>query len=186
MDRSGRAGEAAPPASRVALRLPASRAFGTGGHESTRLALTALEEEVRPDSRVLDAGTGSGILALAATALGARQAVGFDTDADAVFVARDNTRRHAFGSRIALFAGPARALRGRFTIVVANMLPEELTPLLPALTSRVDGGGRLILSGIPADRESEMTARMRARRLHLAARYRENGWSCLCLSRASS
>ena len=185
IDPGDPAGGAAPDC-RVALRLPASRAFGTGGHESTRLALLALEEEVRPESRVLDAGTGSGILALAAAALGARQTVGFDTDADAVFVARENARRHSFGSRVGLFAGSAQAAAGRFTIVVANMLPDELHPILSALASRMEPQGRLILSGIPAEREEDVARRARARRLRLLSRYRENAWSCLCLSRASS
>jgi ribosomal protein L11 methyltransferase len=182
----GDPGDGVPPTSRIALRLPASRAFGTGGHESTRLALLALEEEVGPESRVLDAGTGSGILALAAAALGARQAVGFDMDVDAVFVARENARRHPFGARVALFAGPAEAAAARFTIVAANMLPEELVPLLPALTARVEPEGRVILSGIPSNREEEVAVRARARRLRLCSRYRENAWSCLCLGRASS
>lgn len=182
----GDPGDAAAPAARVALRLPASRAFGTGGHESTRLALLALEEEVRPESRVLDSGTGSGILALAAAGLGARQAIGFDTDADAVFVARENVRRHPFGSRVGLFAGSSEAASGRFSIVVANMLPGELRPILPALVARLEPQGRLILSGIPAEHEEDLAARARARRLRLLSRYRENAWSCLCLSRASS
>jgi ribosomal protein L11 methyltransferase len=175
-----------PPAGRVALRLPASRAFGTGGHESTRLALRALEEEVPEGADVLDAGTGSGILALAAAALGARRAVAFDRDAEAVFVARENARRHPFGARVHLFAGEVDAAAGKYAIVVANMLPEELSPILPALASRVEPRGRLVLSGVPSDREEEILGRSRRRRLHLSSRLRENSWSCLCLSRASS
>jgi ribosomal protein L11 methyltransferase len=182
----GEPGPGQPPAGRIALRIPASRAFGTGTHESTRLALLALEDEVRPDADVLDAGTGSGVLALAAAALGARRAVGFDTDLEAVFVARENARRHAFGARVGLFAGPVDAAAGRFALVVANMLPEELVPLLPALAARLERGGRLILSGIPAERERAVAARGRSRRLRLAGRYREGAWSCLCLSRGSS
>ena len=182
----GEPGRAAPPAGRLALRVPASRAFGTGGHESTRLALRVLEEEVDADSSVLDAGTGSGILALAAAALGARRAVGFDVDSDAVFVARDNLRRHDFGGRVRLFAGGIEAADGRFSIVVANMLPEELSPILAALAARVVPGGKLVISGIPADQESRMATRARGRRFRLASRLRENSWSCLCLSRASS
>jgi ribosomal protein L11 methyltransferase len=174
------------PASRIALRIPASRAFGTGGHASTRLALHALEEEVRPESRVLDAGTGSGILALAAAALGAERAVAFDTDSDAVFVARQNCVGHSFARGIALFVGDIGALGGRFSIVVANMLPEEFLPLLPSLVARVGATGRLILSGIPAEREAEIARRARGRRLRLTSRYREEDWSCLCLTRGSS
>jgi ribosomal protein L11 methyltransferase len=182
----GEPGDSLPPPSRIALKLPASRAFGTGGHESTRLALLALEEEVRPASGVLDAGTGSGVLALAAAALGAARAVAFDTDADAVFVARENALRHPFGLRVALFAGPVDAAAGRFSIVVANMLPEELDPIFPALAARVEPGGRLLLSGIPSESEGRLAAAARKRRLRLTARYRENSWTCLCLSRGSS
>src|SRR5262249_18536591 len=79
---------AAAPPGRIALLLPASTAFGTGGHESTRLALESLEEQPIAGAEVLDVGTGSGVLALAAAALGSRRAVGLDTDAEAVFVAR--------------------------------------------------------------------------------------------------
>lgn len=182
----GDPGEGPVPDGRVALRLPASRAFGTGGHESTRLALLALEEEVLPGMHALDAGTGSGVLALAAVALGARRAIGFDTDREAVFVARENARRHLFGARVAFFAGPAQACGGAFPIVIANMLPEELLPILPSLAARLASGGRLVVSGIPAEREEDLAARLRARRLRLLSRYRENAWSCLCLSRASS
>ena len=182
----GEPGSGQPPADRIALRIPASRAFGTGTHESTRLALLALEDEVRPETSVLDAGTGSGVLALAAAALGARGAAAFDTDAEAVFVARENVRRHSFGSRVRLFVGSAEAASGRFALVVANMLPEEFLPLLPALAARVERRGRLVLSGIPIERESAVAVRARARRFRLAGRYREGAWSCLCLSRASS
>jgi len=176
--------DSAPPAGRIALRVPASRAFGTGGHESTRLALQALEEEPLEGARVLDAGTGSGVLALAAAALGARQAVGYDTDSDAVFVARDNLARHPFGERVRLFAGRTEAVGAAFDVVVANMLPEELLPIAPALRRCVAAGGRWIVSGVPADRESETSRRLVSRRFPLDGRRQENEWTCLVLRRA--
>ncbi|MGH9399382.1 MAG: 50S ribosomal protein L11 methyltransferase [Thermoanaerobaculia bacterium] len=176
--------DSAAPAARIALRLPASRAFGTAGHESTRLALYALEDEALDGVSVLDAGTGSGVLALAAAALGARRAVGFDTDAEAVFVARENLARHAFGARVSLVAGPAAALTGTFDVVVANMLLEELLPLAANLRRRVAAGGRWIVSGIPSDRESETTRRLISRRFALDGRREENGWTSLVLRRA--
>jgi ribosomal protein L11 methyltransferase len=177
--------DSAPPQGRIALRLPASRAFGTGEHESTRLALLALEEERLEGRRVLDAGTGSGILALAAVALGAPSAVAYDTDGEAVFVARENVRRHSFGRHVSLFAGPTEALSGAFPVVVANLLPEELLAVRKALLERVAPGGRLILSGIPARREAEIAARIRSRRWRLGGRRTDNEWACLTLERAS-
>jgi ribosomal protein L11 methyltransferase len=179
----GPATEVPPPEGRIALRVPASRAFGTGGHESTRLALAALEEEPIEGESVLDAGTGSGVLALAAAGLGARRAVGFDSDVQAVFVARENRARHPFGDRVVLAACEPAALRGRFAVVVANLLPDELLPVHASLCARVAPKGRLIVSGIPADREADVIPRLRGRRWALAGCRRENGWTCATLER---
>ncbi len=181
----GEPSDAEPPRGRVALRLPASRAFGTGAHESTRLALLALEEEEIAGKTVLDVGTGSGVLALAAAGLGARVAVGLDTDVDAVFVARENVRRHAFGDRVRLFAGPVAAARGAYDLVVANMLAEEILPEARRILSRAGRSGRVVLSGVTRDREPDVLARMRTGRWKLTGRRTEKEWACLCLSRAS-
>lgn len=177
--------DALPPAGRIPLRLPASVAFGTGGHESTRLALLALEDEPPEGASVLDVGTGSGVLALAAVALGAESAVGCDADLDAVCVARTNLARHRWGDRVRLLAGSAAALTGAFDVVVANLLPEELFAIRRDAVARVAPGGRLVLSGIPAEREAEVLRRVRSRRMTLAGRRAENDWVCVCLRRAS-
>jgi ribosomal protein L11 methyltransferase len=181
-------GLAGPEASRerVALRIPATRAFGTGSHASTRLALEALEDETLENRRVLDVGTGSGILALAAAALGARLAVGLDVDPDAVFVARENCTRHAFGSRVRLYAGTAAACGGEFDLVVANMLADELLPESRGLLARAGRRGRLLVSGITREREAGVLARLRTGRWKLEGRRTSGEWSCLCLARASA
>jgi ribosomal protein L11 methyltransferase len=177
--------DAVAPAGRIALRLPASLAFGTGGHESTRLALLALEDDPPAGASVLDVGTGSAILALAAAALGAEKAVGYDTDLDAVLVARENLRRHEWGSRVRLVAGAASSIAGTFPVVVANLLPDELFAIRREVAASVAPGGRLVLSGIPSEREAEVLSRMRSKRFSLAGRRRENDWSGLWLERAS-
>jgi ribosomal protein L11 methyltransferase len=181
----GHPSPARPPEDRVALRLPASRAFGTGEHASTRLALLALEEEDLEGRSLLDVGTGSGVLALAAAGLGARLAVGLDTDAEAVFVARENLGRHAFGDRVRLYAGPLAACSGEFDFVVANMLADELLSESRGLLAHAARGGRLIVSGLTRDREAAVLGRLRGRRWKLAARRAEKEWTCLCLTRAS-
>ncbi|HEY6049831.1 MAG TPA: 50S ribosomal protein L11 methyltransferase, partial [Thermoanaerobaculia bacterium] len=132
--------DSSPPEGRIALRLPASRAFGTGGHESTRLAIVALEEEGVEGRAVLDVGTGSGVLALAAAALGSPRAVGYDTDLEAIFVARENVRRHPFGDRVCLAAAAAPAVGGAFPVVVANLLPDELFSIRTEVLARVEPG----------------------------------------------
>ncbi len=174
-----------PPLGRILLRLPASTAFGTGGHESTRLVLLCLEEDPPCGLEVLDIGTGSGVLALAAAALGARRAVALDMDPQAVFVARENLRLHAFGSRVTLLAAAVEAIAGVFPLVLANLLPEEFLPVRGAVMSRVAPGGRLVLSGIPLDLEERVVARLRSRRWLLSSRRTEREWACVCLERVS-
>ncbi len=175
--------EAPPPAGRIALRLPASRAFGTGGHESTRLALVALEESQLEGLNVLDVGTGSAILALAAVGLGARRAIGFDSDPEAIFVARDNLILHPFGEKVSLAACSVAAISGTFPIVVANLLPEELLPIKAAVLARVEPRGRLLVSGIPSEREGEVVSALKPRRWALGGCRRENGWTCVTFDR---
>jgi ribosomal protein L11 methyltransferase len=181
----GETAAAAAPDGRVALCVPASRAFGTGTHASTRLALLALEDEALEGRTVLDVGTGSGVLALAAVGLGARRAVGLDTDADAVFVARGNLAQHSFGDRVRLYAGPLAACAGKFDLVVVNMLAEEILPEARRLLARAAVRGRVLLSGVTRDREPAVLAKMRTGRWKLAGRRTEDEWISLCLARAS-
>ncbi len=180
----GEPSDSEPPAGRIALRLPASRAFGTGGHESTRLALLALEEDPLAGLDVLDVGTGSGVLALAAAALAARRTVGIDTDIDAVFVAEENRRRHSFGGTVRFLAAGIEAIAGEFGLVLANLLPEEFLPIRRLVLERVAAGGRAILSGISRNREDEVLGSVRSRRWRLAGRRVENEWASLTLVRA--
>jgi ribosomal protein L11 methyltransferase len=181
----GESDAGSPPGGRILLRVPASRAFGTGTHASTRLALAALEDEALDGRCVLDVGTGSGVLALAAAGLGAARAVGLDTDANAVFVARENAKRHPFGSRVRLYAGPLDACAGRFDLVVANMLAEEILPESRRIQARAARHGRVLLSGVTREREGAVLAKMRTGRWKLAGRRTEGEWISLSLERAS-
>jgi ribosomal protein L11 methyltransferase len=138
---------------RVTLRIPARAAFGTGSHESTRLALELLEETDLECKRVLDVGTGTGILAFAALTFGARSAVGFDVDPAAPLHARANARLN--GLSPSFFAGSLDALAaglaiGRFDLALVNVIPEEIAGELPRLASLLVPGGEAILSGILA------------------------------------
>jgi len=180
----GEPSDSQPPSGRIALRLPASRAFGTGGHESTRLVLLALEEEPPARLDVLDVGTGSGVLALAAAALEARWAVGLDTDLEAIFVAEENRRRHPFGQAVSFLAAGIESVVGPFALVLANLLPEEFLPIHRQILGLVAAGGRAILSGIPREREEEVLSRVRSRRWRLAGRRSENQWTSLTFERA--
>jgi len=142
------------PDGRWPLRLPARTAFGTGSHESTRLAVELLEETEVAGRTVLDVGTGTGVLSFAALRLGARSAVGFDVDPAAALQARAAAALN--GLRPRLFAGEVAALAAdaRFDLALVNVIPELILPALVEIAARVGGahGGELILSGILAER----------------------------------
>jgi len=140
------------------LRLTDSVAFGTGHHPTTALCIEALEEAVNievPDS-VLDVGTGSGVLALAALLLGVRRAIGLDIDADALKIAAEHALLNNMADRLELLLGGPDAVSGVWPLVVANVLAAPLIEMAPVLVRRVGSGGRLILSGIPRSLESEV------------------------------
>jgi ribosomal protein L11 methyltransferase len=149
------------PAGRTLLRLPARAAFGTGSHESTSLALELLEETEVAGRRVLDVGTGTGVLAFASLLGGARSVVGFDVDPAAPFHARDNSALNGLYPR--LFAGRLAALRERplFDLALVNVVPEQILPEMPELVRLLRPGAEAILSGILVERGRQVLDRMR-------------------------
>jgi ribosomal protein L11 methyltransferase len=140
------------------LRLIDSNTFGTGHHPTTALCIEAIEEmlTVDPVDSILDIGTGSGILALAALMLGVPQAVGLDIDADAVKVAAENARLNDLENRLKLIIGGPEIVRGSWPLVVANVLGAPLVEMAPVLVRRLASRGRLVLSGIRSSLESEV------------------------------
>jgi len=156
------------------LLIPASRAFGTGSHESTRLALRLLLREGLAGRRVLDAGCGAGVLGFVAACEGAR-VVAFDIDPDAAFKTRELAATNGVPG-VSAIASPLASIGGPFDLAVANMIAEEVGPLLPGIRARLRTGGRLVTSGQLLSGEAEWLARLRAsgfRPLRLAA---ENEW----------
>jgi len=140
------------PAGQATLVVDPGQAFGTGGHASTRLAL-ALLDELDPDelaeSEVLDIGSGTGVLALAALALGARRAIAHDIDPLAGEAIRANASANGLSGQLLVFTGPVDAIGSReFDLVLANMLSSELLPLLGSIASHTRPRGVSIFSGL--------------------------------------
>jgi ribosomal protein L11 methyltransferase len=145
----------APPG---ALQLTDSTAFGSGHHPTTALCIEAIEETLAagiPD-RLLDVGTGSGVLALAALMMGVPRAVGLDTDGSALQIAAEHARLNNLSDRLQLVLGGPDAVSDVVPLVVANVLAASLIEMAPVLVRRVASRGRLILSGIACSLESQV------------------------------
>jgi ribosomal protein L11 methyltransferase len=165
------------------LRLIDATAFGTGRHATTVLCLQALEEAIRIDrpEAVLDVGTGSGVLALAALTMGVPRALGIDIDDEAMQVAAENARINSMSERLQLARGGPETITGTWPLVVANVLAAPLIEMAPALVRRVARHGQLVLSGVPSSVEpdvDEAYRRLGMQRLRVTSRA---GWIALVL-----
>ncbi len=156
-----------------------STGFGTGHHATTRLCLAALQHVEPAGKSIIDVGTGSGVLAIAAARLGAVRAVGIDNDQDAIDNALDNRALNAAPDVEFLRAGlEDAAADGPFDVVLANLTGGVLIRFAAPLMAFAVHGGRLILSGI---RDEEEAGVMSAFNLPLVARDAEEGWVCLVI-----
>ncbi len=168
------------------LCIPAAMAFGTGEHATTAMCLRLLAEVSgrRPPGRwdLLDLGTGSGILALAASLLGAGHAFGLDNDAQAVRTAKENARLNGMGSRAVRFARAdllrwQRPVDRQSTVVTANLFSDLLIRLLPGvLRPALAPDGDLILSGVLAEQAIEVETAVRHAGLMLLQVKRRGRW----------
>jgi ribosomal protein L11 methyltransferase len=136
---------------RVQVEIEPGMAFGTGDHPTTAMCLFELDHtlERRPGARVLDVGTGSGVLAIVARLLGAKQVVGNDIDPHAVRIARENAE-HNRAEGIEFTDKPVERIGGQFEIVVANLFAGVLEQLAPRLADKLTADGELMITGILA------------------------------------
>jgi ribosomal protein L11 methyltransferase len=170
-----------PPAhGRIGIVLDPGMAFGTGHHASTRGCLVLLERALRshPHARVLDLGTGSGILAIAAAKLGAADVWAVDTDPDARAIAAQNARANRVGGRIRIAAALDAAPRG-FDIVVANLLAGTLIDLAVPIAAQLRRGGTAIGAGVLVEEAPTVRRAWRAAALADAGELADGGWVAL-------
>jgi ribosomal protein L11 methyltransferase len=149
--------KAQAPADKVQLIIEPKMAFGTGDHPTTSLCLQAVDDFLaqHPGASVLDVGTGTGVLAFAARKLGASRAVGIDTDAHSVQLAREAALENEL-PEVELSDAPLEQVAGPFDLVLANILANTLVALAPALAARV--GRRLVLAGVLVPQAEQVTA----------------------------
>lgn len=154
--------------------------FGNGTHDTTRLSLSALERHMRPGDGMLDLGTGSGILAIAAVRLGAASVVGLDINAAAVKAAQHNAALNGVEARVRLGVGSLAEVGARqFDVVVGNILTDVLLDMLrEGLSEVVRPGGVLILNGVLCREASLIEAALRRARLAVEGRGTLGSWIC--------
>jgi ribosomal protein L11 methyltransferase len=167
----------APAIERSILRIDPEQAFGTGTHETTRLAACLLERLVRPRSRVLDLGSGTGILAMVAARLGAEPVVAIEPDESAAACARENVRRNELSERIRVDNAAAEELSSiSADLVVANIN----RPILESAITRIDAP-RVVLSGLLADEVDEFETAIPSR-YAVSERWTSGEWAALALA----
>ena len=169
--------------------LDPGMAFGTGTHGTTLLCLQAIAElfeSPQPPQSLLDVGTGSGILAIAAAKLGATQVVACDIDPQACLVAQDNCAQNQVTAQVEITSAFLDQIPGQFDLVVANILAEENIRLAADLFAHLAPGGQLFLSGILAEKEALVRKGFSALPLDYLSTTRRDEWLCLHLSRTQA
>ena len=181
------------PDGRVPLYLNPGLTFGTGSHPTTQLCLELLEDAVVPGGRALDLGCGSGILAIAALALGAEHVTGVDIDPKAVDVAYENAAMNGVGrDRLTVLAGNVLGDRklaeklepGRNQVVLANIVADVIIPLSAAAGEFLTPDGVFLTSGIIDERADEVAAAIRANGFTITRQLERAGWCAFRAERA--
>jgi ribosomal protein L11 methyltransferase len=181
------------PAGRVPVYLDPGMIFGTGAHASTQMCMRALEDAVTPGCRVVDLGSGSGILSITALLLGAGTATGVDIDPKAEDIARENAALNGLGpDRFTAVTGDVigdrtameQLSQGGYDLVLANIVADVIIPLAPVVPHFLRSDARFICSGILDSRVDEVIAALEAAGLTLLAKNQQEDWCQLtaCLA----
>lgn len=167
--------EAAP--GEIIICMDPGMAFGTGTHETTRLCAELLEEYLVPGDRMLDVGSGSGILAICASKLGAAECEACDIDPVAVRTERENAQRNGCGNVNCFVSDLLSEVKAsEYDIVTANIVADVIIGLSAEIRPYIKNGGLMIVSGIIDEREEEVDSAMKSGGFVRVDRKRENGW----------
>ena len=171
---------------RIVITMDPGMAFGTGTHETTSLCLETLDSMVKGGERVLDIGTGSGILAIAALKLGAAEAEGVDIDPMCVRTAGENDERNGVAEHFTVLVGDlSDKASGKYNIITANIVAAAILSLAPHVPVLMAPGARFIASGIIDTRKDEVLAGLRAAGLEPVEIKEKRGWVCVICKNAA-
>ncbi len=171
-------------AGQVVVEIDPGMAFGTGNHPTTQLCLQFLQDHIRGGERMLDVGTGSAILSIAAAKLGAREVVATEIDPIAVEAAKKNVERNGVSDRVKVFEAEALDSAGDgFDLVVANITANTIIALASELGRAPRVGGTLVASGIIEARADEVVERLTEEGFELAGKNTDDDWVVLEMSK---
>lgn len=175
-----------PEGAGAVVVLDPETAFGSGEHGSTRAILTLLETLVKPGDLVLDLGSGSGILAIAAVRLGARLALGIEVDAEAIPVAERNAARNGVAGRVEFLEGDAAdlaPLAGPADLILSNILRVPNLALLPAITRALAPGGIVVFAGMELPERDQFLPELERAGFRVAREAEDEGWWAVAAER---
>ena len=173
------------PMGRTILEIDPASSFGTGSHDTTQLCMHMLEQTVQGGEKVLDMGTGSGILSIAAAMLGAKADTAVDIDAHCLDCARENAARNQVTIGRTLHGDALRTpalaqeIGGGYDMIVANIVADVILGMAPMFWDKLRDGGTLICSGILDERADEVQAGLEKVGLTISARQASGGWTAI-------
>ena len=170
----------------VIIKMDPGMAFGTGTHETTRLVMKIMQDEITGGERVLDVGTGSGILSICASKLGAKSCNAYDIDPVAVKIAKENAEADGCDN---VTVGVSDLLRGvdtaggKYDFCVANIVADIIIRMMPDISGYLTDEAPLILSGIISMRADDVRASIRENGFHVVREERENDWLAIMVKK---
>lgn len=163
----------------IVVELDPGMAFGTGTHETTRMCIKALEKYVKPEFKVFDIGTGSGILAISAAKLKAKEVIGVDLDPVAVKSASENVKYNDICNIKILQGNLMEVVNGKADIVIANIMADIIIFLTEGVKDFIVPGGRFISSGIIKDRKDDVINKLEASGFNIEEVNIDGEWVCI-------